>query len=73
MVSRDELQTLFDNMDESASQILIAIAVKMSTVAAERWTGKVEFTLNTCQGKFGDCPISTTEVFKPKKNRMVRG
>lgn len=68
----NDLESLINNLGEDAVDIITAIAMKMSVACAEKWTGKIEFTLNTIQGSFGDCPISQTEVFKPRKKRRVR-
>lgn len=72
MTNRNELFILIENMDDETTEILAAIAIKMSSVASARWTGKTEFILNSNQGRFGDCHISNTEVFRPRKKRSVR-
>jgi hypothetical protein len=68
-----DLQNLLNNFDAEQIEIITVIVAKMAVLKAEKWTGKINFELNTNQGGFGDMHVNRGEVVRFKKQRGVRG
>lgn len=73
MQNRKELQRLIDNLKDNDVDIVAGIVLRMMTVTAEGWTGKIAFELNASQGSFGDTKVNKSEVIRRSKVRGVRG
>jgi hypothetical protein len=66
-----ELIRLLENFDEVQLQVIAGVAVRVASVSAEKWTGKISIDLNASQGVFGDMHVNKGEVVKLLKKRRV--
>ena len=73
MSNRKELQRLIENLNDPDVDVVASIVLRMMTVTAEKWTGKIAFELNANQGAFGDTHVNKSEIIRRGKVRGVRG
>ena len=59
-------------MKEAEVDTLAEIALKMLSVSASSWSGKIAFELNVSQGGFGDTYCDSREKLGRPKKRRVR-
>ncbi|MCK5219104.1 hypothetical protein KAR10_06265 [bacterium] len=67
-----ELNNLLTNFDPMQLECLGNIAVKMATVKADSWTGKVLFEIDINQGGIRDLSCNRNERIRLTKKRKVR-
>lgn len=73
MPNRKELQRLIENLNDTDIDVVAGIVLRMMTVTAEKWTGKIAFELNANQGAFGDTHVNKSEIIRRPKARSMRG
>jgi len=67
-----DLERLLNNFDSDQMEILSVIASRMAALKSERWTGRINFELNSNQGGLCDVHVNRVEVVRLKKQRSVR-
>ena len=69
----DDLNKLLLNLDETQRAVVVAFAVRMATVAAQKWTGELAFNLQVNQGGItGGLKVHQSETIGIAKKRRVR-
>lgn len=67
-----DLRQLLDNLAADQVDVISEICVRISAAVAERFTGSIEFRLNSHQGTVCDMHVNRGEVIRIAGKRGVR-
>ncbi|MBB5348703.1 hypothetical protein JWG42_07650 [Desulfoprunum benzoelyticum] len=64
ILDQTDILRLIQHCDETQTEILAGILVKMATTKAQRWSGRITFVLDYHLGLLGDMQVNRHEVVR---------